>query len=100
MQTMKKKTGKKKNLFSVVNYTVLVLTVIAAVYIMANGLGLIDSLDFGAGAYYYADIPQFAKYVDGSCYTSPISMCVLIALFLIWGFFMYKLWGWIEKKDK
>ncbi len=44
---MKKKTGKKKNLFSVVNYTVLVLTVIAAVYIMANGLGLIDSLDFG-----------------------------------------------------
>ena len=55
-----KKTGKKKNLFSVVNYTVLVLTVIAAVYIMANGLGLIDSLDFGAGAYYFADIPQFA----------------------------------------
>ena len=97
---MKKKTGKKKNLFSVVNYTVLVLTVIAAVYIMANGLGLIDSLDFGAGAYYYADIPQFAKYVDGSGYTSPVSMWVLIALFLIWGFFMYKLWGWIEKKDK
>ena len=42
--------------------------------------------------------PQFAKYVDGSCYTSPVSMWVLIALFLIWGFFMYKLWGWIEKK--
>ena len=56
--------------------------------------------DFGAGAYYYADIPQFAKYVDGSGYTSPVSMWVLIALFLIWGFFMYKLWGWIEKKDK
>ena len=67
---MKKKTGKRENLFSVVNYTVLVLTVIAAVYIMANGLGLIDSLDFGAGAYYYADIPQFAKYVDGSYYKS------------------------------
>ena len=95
---MKKKTGKKKNLFSMVNYTVLVLTIIAAVYIMANGLGLIDGLDFGAGAYYYADIPQFAKYLDGSCYTSPVSMWVLIALFLIWGFFMYKLWGWIEKK--
>ena len=41
---MKKKTGKKKNLFSMVNYTVLVLTIIAAVYIMANGLGLIDGL--------------------------------------------------------
>ena len=65
-----------------------------------DGLGLIDSLDFGAGAYYYADIPQFAKYVDGSYYKSPVSIWVLIALFLIWGFFMYKLWGWIEKKDK
>ena len=97
---MKKKPEKRKNLFSVVNYTVLVLTVIAAVYIMANGLRLIDGLYFGAGAYYYADIPQFEKHVDGSCYTSPISMWVLIALFLIWGFFMYKLWGWIERKDK
>ena len=43
---MKKNTEKKKNLISMVKYTVLVLTVIAAVYIMANGLGLIDSLDF------------------------------------------------------
>ena len=56
---MKKNTGKKKNLFSMVNYTVLVLTVIAAVYIMANGLGLIDSLDFGAGAYYTATHHRF-----------------------------------------
>ena len=51
---MKKKTEKKRNWFRMINGTVLILTVIAAVYIMANGMGLIDSLDFGAGAYYYA----------------------------------------------
>ena len=27
------------------------------VWIMLNRIGLSDSLDFGAGAYYYADIP-------------------------------------------
>ena len=95
---MKKKTGKKKNLFSIVNYTVLVLTVIAAVYIMANGLGLIDSLDFGAGAYYYADIPEFAKYTDGSAYLSPVPMWTLIVLFLLWGVIVYKAWKWMDRK--
>ena len=97
--SMKKKTEKKRNWFRMINGTVLILTVIVAVYIMANGMGLIDSLDFGAGAYYYADIPNFSNYVDQSWYTSPVSMWVLIALFLVWGFFMYKLWGWVERKN-
>ena len=96
---MKKKTEKKRNWFRMINGTVLILTVIAAVYIMANGMGLIDSLDFGAGAYYYADIPNFSNYVDGTRYTSPVPMWGLIALFLVWGFLMYKLWGWVERKS-
>ena len=41
-----------------------VATIATTIYIMINGLGLVDSLDFGAGAYYYADIPDFQKYVD------------------------------------
>ncbi|MDY2725263.1 hypothetical protein BHF70_06985 [Anaerostipes sp. 494a] len=65
---------------------------------MSRHLGLIDSLDFGAGAYYYADIPQFAKYVNGNYYTSPVPMWVLITLFLIWGYIMYRLWIWVDKK--
>lgn len=67
-------------------------------YIMVNHLGLVDGLDFGAGAYYYADIPRFAEYVNGSHYISETPMWVLIILFLIWGFLMYQLWTWLDRK--
>lgn len=79
--------------------TALVLgaSLLAALYIMVNGLGLIDSLDFGAGAYYYADIPAFEKFVNNSAYTSETPMWVLIVLFLVWGGLMYRLWAWAEK---
>lgn len=91
---------KKAKILRAVNYLVLAVAVITAIYIMANGLGLIDSLDFGAGAYYYADIPEFWKYTDGSWYTSPVPMWVLIVLFLAWGALMYKAWGWLERKNR
>ncbi|MBQ7429313.1 MAG: hypothetical protein IJV29_07440 [Butyrivibrio sp.] len=77
-----------------------VITVLSAIYIMVNGLGLVDSLDFGAGAYYYADIPGFEKYVNGDAYSSSTPMWVLIVLFLIWGAIMYKAWVWLDKKHK
>ena len=47
-----------KRIVKVLTLTVIGATVLAALYIMANGLGLQDSLDFGAGAYYYADMPE------------------------------------------
>lgn len=96
---MEKKTERKKKAFCAVNYIVLALSLVAAVYIMANRLGLVDTLDFGAGAYYYADIPEFARYTDGAWYTSPVPMWVLTILFLLWGALMYKLWCRIEGKD-
>lgn len=96
---MEKENRKKGNLFRMVNYIVLVMSLITVIYIMVNRHGLIDTLDFGAGAYYYADIPDFSKYTDGVWYMSPIPMWVLIVLFLIWGVFMYKVWGWLEKKE-
>ena len=77
-----------------------VATIVTTVYIMINGLGLVDSLDFGAGAYYYADIPEFQKYVDAEYYHTSIPMIVYILLFLGWGAIMFKLWGWLEKKIK
>ena len=89
---------KKNRVFRLVNGCILAVTIIAVLYIMVNGLGLIDSLDFGAGAYYYADIPEFSKYTDSAWYSSPVPMWVLILLFLIWGAFMYRIWGWIESK--
>lgn len=74
-----------------------VATIATVVYIMVHGMGLVDSLDFGAGAYYYADIPEFQKYVDPDYYHTNIPMIVYILLFLGWGAVMFKLWGWLEK---
>ena len=71
-----------------------------AVHIMKNGFGLLEQLDFGAGAYYYEDIPGFASLVNGSHYQSPVSMPILIILFLNWGFLMYRLWTWMESGTK
>ncbi len=44
--------------------------------------------------------PGFAFLVNGSHYQSPVSMPVLIILFLIWGFLMYRLWTWMESGTK
>lgn len=93
------KTGKKKvSALAVVSTIILIVTIATALYIIVEHLGLIDSLDFGAGAYYYADIPEFRKYVNGEAYTSETPMWVLMVLFFAWGGLMYKLWAWMEKK--
>ena len=75
---------------------IFVLAVFAAVYIVINHMGITDGLDFGAGAYYYADIPDFERFVDGDAYTSQVSSWVIIGLFLLWGAVVYKLWTWIK----
>lgn len=101
-QNIEKKT-KKIELIPVVTGVIVVGTIILALYIMVHHLGLSDSLNFGAGAYYYADIPEFQKYVNGNAYHSETPMWVLILLFLIWGGIMYKFWSWLEsgrKKDE
>lgn len=86
-----------KKLWKLFGIVFILAVIILAIYIMINGLGLVDGLNFGAGAYYYADIPQFAKYVNGEHFTSAFPMWVHIALFLLWGAAMYKLWTWIDK---
>jgi hypothetical protein len=93
-----KKNKKKKSVIKIITSIIAVPTLGTAIYIMAHGLGLIDSLDFGAGAYYYADIPDFNKYINGGQYVSEIPIWVIILLFLIWGFVMYRLWVWLDKR--
>ena len=87
-----------RKVFKIIGILFIVAVIALALYIMANGLGLVDGLDFGAGAYYYADIPEFFKYVNGDHFKSAFPMWVHIALFLIWGYLMYKLWTWLDKK--
>lgn len=91
---------KKKKILNIITIISAVLILAAAVYIMVNGLGLNENLDFGAGAYYYADIPNFGSYVDSGAYTSKTPMWLLILLFLAWGALMYRLWVWIEKRGQ
>lgn len=86
-----------KRIVKVLTLTVIGATVLAALYIMARGLGLQDSLDFGAGAYYYADIPEFDKYTQGTNYTAKLPFWVYVVLFLAWGALMYKVWKWLDK---
>jgi len=87
-----------KKLFKVFGIIFVLIVIVSVVYIMANGIGLIDSLDFGAGAYYYADIPEFYKYVNGDHFKSAFPMYVYIGLFLLWGAIIYKLWVFLDKK--
>lgn len=78
---------------------VLIFVVMAdAVYIMINGLGLNASLDFGAGAYYYADMPGFEKWFGRTFYTSQIPEWIYFLLFLIWGAAVYRLWLFLDRK--
>lgn len=68
-----------------------------AVYIMAHGLGLNPDLDFGAGAYYYADIPDYQKVLNWDVFSAKLPFWVYLVLFLAWGWLMWRLWKRIEK---
>ena len=86
-----KKAGK------VLTVIVAVVTLLAVIYIMINRIGLQDELDFGAGAYYYADIPEFEKYEKSVGYKARLPYVVYVILFLAWGAIMYKVWKKLDK---
>ena len=70
----------------------------AAVYVMARRIGLNPELDFGAGAYYYADIPEYEKVLDWDTYQAHLPFWVYVVLFLAWGFFIYRIWKRMDRK--
>lgn len=72
--------------------------VVSVIIVMYKNMGLISKFDFGAGAYYYTDIPNFEKYINNSIFKTKFSIWFLITLFLIWGVFIYKLWCYIDRK--
>ena len=89
--------GKTGRIVTIV-FTAAVLLV--ALYIMIHGLGLKDGYDFGAGAYYYADIPDFEKHVPQSEVPNPtdIPSWIYYLLFLVWGALMWMLWKAVSKE--
>jgi len=90
-------SGKNKA-FKVVTIVAVVAILACAIWIMANRLGLSQEYDFGAGAYYYADIPGYEKIFRDDVYQTKVPYWVHVVLFLAWGWLMYRLWVWIDKR--
>ena len=89
--------SKRKTAARIALVSVGVLTLAAVVYIMVNRLGLNPDLDFGAGAYYYADIPEFEKTLDWDVYQAKLPFWVYLLLFFAWGALMYWLWKRLDR---
>ena len=92
--------SRRKRRLKAVTAIVAVTVVAVAVVIMVRGVGLSDELDFGAGAYYYADAPQLQDLASENHYQSAVPLWVHIVLFLVWGWLMYLLWRWMERRNK
>ena len=90
---------RRKRIFRAVTILTVVAVLGCAVYIMICRLGLAAEYDFGAGAYYYADIPGFESVVRDDSYRTEVPLWVHIVLFLGWGWLMYRLWVWIDGRQ-
>lgn len=77
---------------------IFLISVVIAIYMMANNMGQVPGIDFGPGQYYYTDIPGWQKYFLPDHYKSQTSMGTLIALFFAWGYLMYRLWVFLDNK--
>lgn len=84
--------------WKIITAAVGIIVILLSLFIMTFRLGLVDELDFGAGAYYYADIPEFEKYVGDGAFTPAFPLWVYILLFLGWGYLMWRLWIFIDRK--
>ncbi len=92
--------ARKHKLLKVITILMVVITLVLAVYIMANQLGVVNGYDFGTGAYYYTDIPaeQYREIAPQGDYQTSVPRWMLYVLFLAWGWLMWRLWVWVDKK--
>ena len=90
--------ARKDKIIRTVTAVVAVAVLICSIVIVTLRLGLVEGYDFGAGAYYYADIPGFEKIMNDEAYRTSVPMWVHILLFLGWGWLMYRLWVWIDSR--
>ena len=94
--------SRKHNIFKVITIVVIVITLALAGWIMANKFGLVDGYDFGAGAYYYADIPteEYSEIDKEGVYHNTVPKWIYYVLFFAWGWLMWRLWLWIDGRKK
>lgn len=91
--------AQKDKIIRTVTAVVAVAVLICSIVIVTLRLGLVEGYDFGAGAYYYADIPEFEKIMNDEAYRTSVPVWVHILLFLGWGWLMYRLWVWIDSRQ-
>ena len=77
---------------------IMVVAVLAAIWLMCGQYGLIPGLDFGCGQYYYTDIPDWQKDFSVKGIVDNCPRWVYFVLFFLWGYAMYRLWRWIDKR--
>jgi len=68
------------------------------IWFMVHGTGLNPDLDFGAGAYYYADDPALSDMASSQSVQTSLPYVVYVAIFLAWGALMYLLWKWVDRR--
>ena len=89
----------RKKIFKTVTVIMAVTVIVMAAYIMINRLGLVEGYDFGGGAYYYVDIPEFEKIVDQDAFKAKTPVWGHVVLFIACGWLMWRLWLWIDRKS-
>ena len=84
----------KAKIYRVITIAVVVITLVLVLYIILSQKGLVPEYDFGAGAYYYADIPvdEYQEIDPDGAYHTSIPNWVFYILFLAWGWLMWRLW--------
>lgn len=95
---MKEKKITKLTVIGWIGTAIFVAAILIAFYMMAKGMGQVPGFDFGAGQYYYTDIPGWQKYFVPDFYENHVPMSVLIGLFFAWGFLMFRVWTFLDKK--
>lgn len=89
----------KGRIMRVITIAVVVITLVLGLYIILNHKGLVAEYDFGAGAYYYADIPadEYQEIDPDGAYQTSVPKWVFYVLFLAWGWLMWRLWIRLSK---
>ena len=75
--------SRRDKVFKVVTILVVVAIVLCALWIMVGRRGL---------------VPGYENIVRDDAYTTKVPFWVHVVLFLGWGWLMYRLWVWIDKR--
>ena len=85
----------------VITIAVVVIILVLALYIILTRRGVVPEYDFGAGAYYYADIPteQYQEIDPDGAYRTSVPKWVFYVLFVGWVWLMWRLWCRISRDE-